>query len=151
WVEHLYLQDKLTFNSATHEYMLTDTTGNQIKFSDFSAGVPSNQRGQFKSMTDADGNVLASVTSRTADGKPSEIQRSATVNGTTYTESYLYTYISSGVNAGLVQNITQRRQTNGGAWSTIRQVDYAYYDGVEAHGNATDLKTATIKDGAGSL
>lgn len=146
WVEHHYLQDKLTYNSTLH---LTDTTGNLIKFSDFTTGVPSNQRGQFKSLTDQYGNVTQ-VTSRTTDGKPTEIQRSTTVNGTTYTESWLYSYISSGVNVGLLQNVTLRRQTNGGSWTNIRQVTYTYYDGVLAHGKANDLRTATIKDGSGN-
>ncbi len=149
WVEHFYLQDKLTYNSTAHEFTLTDTTGNQIKFSDFSTSLPANQQGQLKSLTDRDGNVTQ-VTSRTTDGKPAEIQRSTTVNGTTYTESYLYSYISSGTNAGLMQNVTLRRQVNGGSWTTIRQVAYTYYDGVLAHGNANDLRTATIQDGSGN-
>src|SRR5207245_10278181 len=123
WVEHFYLQETLTYNSGAHEYSLVDTTGNTIKFSDFSTTLPMNQRGQFKSLTDPQGNVT-SVTSRTSDGKPSEIQRSSTVNGTTYTESYLFSYIGSGTNAGLAQNVTLRRQTNGGSWTSVQQVAY---------------------------
>ena len=45
---------------------------------------------------------------------------------------------------------TLRRQLNGGAWTTVRQVSYVYYDGTQAHGNAGDLMTATVKDGAGN-
>src|SRR5260370_15542385 len=78
WVEHFYLQDKLNYNGGSNEYVLTDSTGQQLKFSDFTAGIPVNQRGQLKSLADAQGN-LTSVTSRTSDGKPSEIQRTATV------------------------------------------------------------------------
>jgi hypothetical protein len=48
-------------------------------------------------------------------------------------------------------NVKLRRQVNGGAWTVVRQVDYAYYDGVEDHGNAGDLKTATVKDGSGNV
>src|SRR5262249_24077529 len=107
------------------------------------------QRGAVKSFTDADGNVTA-VTSRNSDGKPTEVQRSVTVGSTTTTESYLTTYLTSGVNAGRVSNVTLRRQVNGGAWTTVRQVDYTYYDGVVSYGTLGDLKTAVVKDGAGT-
>ena len=50
-----------------------------------------------------------------------------------------------------MQNVTLRRQVNGGAWSIVRQEEDVYYDGVEAHGYAGDLKTATLKDGAGTV
>jgi RHS repeat-associated protein len=144
-----FVLDQLTYNSANQEFVLTDTAGNQIRFSDFSAGLPVNQQGQFKSFTDPDGNVT-SVTSRTADGKPTEVQRTAGSGSTAVTESYLYTYIASGTNAGLLQNVTLRRQVGGGSWSTVRQVNYAYYDGTQPYGNAGDLQTATILDGAGN-
>jgi RHS repeat-associated protein len=150
WVPHFYIQDKLTYSSSAKQYTLTDTTGNQITFSDFSTSYPANQQGQFVSLTDPDGNVIQ-VTSRTSDGKPAEVQRSVTVGSTTTTESYLYTYVGSGTNAGLMQNVTLRRQVNGGSWTTIRQVAYTYYDGVLAHGNANDLRTAAIEDGSGNV
>ena len=38
------------------------------------SGIPSNQRGQLKSVTDPGGNGVT-VTARTADGKPAEVQR----------------------------------------------------------------------------
>src|SRR5205823_1277949 len=85
------------------------------------------------------------------DGKPAELQRSTTVSGVTTTESLLFSYVASGTNAGLGSNVTLRRQVNGGTWTVVRQVDYTYYDGVEAHGNAGDLKTAVLKDGAGTV
>jgi RHS repeat-associated protein len=149
WIPRFYDQDTLVTNTNGHEYIFTDTVGDQIRFSDFSSSVPVNQRGAFKSFTDADGNITQ-VTSQ-ANGKPTEVQRSVTVNGTTTTESLLYSYVGSGVNAGLISNITLRRQVNGSAWTTIRQVAYTYYDGVLAHGNANDLRTAAIEDGSGNV
>jgi oligoribonuclease (3'-5' exoribonuclease) len=47
-------------------------------------------------LTDEFGNVT-SVTSHTASGLIQEVQSSNTVGSTTVTESYLYTYISSGI------------------------------------------------------
>src|SRR5437588_362459 len=75
----------------------------------------------------------------------------AIANPDTITESYLYTYASSGPNAGLLESVTLRRQTNAGPWSTVRSIDYAYYDGVEANGNRGDLKTAILRDSAGGV
>jgi hypothetical protein len=69
-----------------------------------------------------------------------------TVNGTTYTESYLYSYNGS----GLISNVTLRRQVNGGSWTIIRQVAYTYYASGESHGNVGDLKLAVIEDGPGN-
>jgi hypothetical protein len=64
FTEHYFLQDKLTHSGT--QYTLTDTTGNQIVFWDFSVSLPS-QRGAFQSFTDPDGNTV-SVTSRDANG-----------------------------------------------------------------------------------
>jgi RHS repeat-associated protein len=130
------------------DFTLTDTTGNQIAFYGFDSSVPPKQRGQFKGLTDKDGN-LTQVVSHTNDGLIQEVQRTDNASGVT--ESYLYSYLPSGdPNAGLLSNLTLRRKSGGGQFSTVRQVDYAYYTGSEANGNLGDLKTATIKDGAGN-
>src|SRR5207244_7717061 len=86
WVARDVVQDTLASASGGGEYVFTDTAGDVIRFTDFSTSLPSNERGAFKSFTDADGNV-ASVTSWTSDGKPAEVQWSTTVGGSTYTES----------------------------------------------------------------
>jgi hypothetical protein len=113
YVPRFFVQDSLSSNAAAHEFLLVDSLGDKIRFYDFS-GQP-NQQGQFKSFTDPDGNLLA-VTSLTSDGKPAEVQWSTTAGGTTYTESYLYSYLpGSDANAGLLANVTLRRQVNGGA------------------------------------
>src|SRR5205807_2461712 len=58
---------------------------------------------------------------------------------------------ASGLNAGLVASVTLRRQVNGGAWTTVRQAVYTYYDGTQPFGNQGDLQLATILDGAGNV
>src|SRR5207253_2726079 len=117
-----FLQETLSDNTTTGEFSVTDTAGDVVKLYDFGSVPPAARKGLFKSLTDPDGNTT-SVTSWSND-KPAEVQRSNTTNGTTVTESYLYTYIASGANAGLVSNVTLRRQTNGGAWTTVRQAAY---------------------------
>jgi hypothetical protein len=144
-----FVQDTLTH--ANGEFVVADTAGDQIHFNDFT-GAPFNPRwGRFTSMTDPAGNVTA-VTSWTADGKPAEVQRTTPPGQSPrVVESYLYRYVPSGVNRGLFSNVTLRRQTDGGPWAVVRQVDYSYYETGEAHGNPNDLKTAVVKDGAGNI
>jgi YD repeat-containing protein len=151
YYEHEFLADSLVHNSGTSDFTLTDTTGRKINFYDFSTSYPANQRGAFESLTDPGGNVT-SVTAHTSSGNVQEVQRSSIQGTTTITDSWLYTYITSGTNSGLLQNVTWRQKTNSGAWSTLRQVAYAYYDGSTdtSNGSAGDLKTATIEDGSGN-
>ena len=149
YVEREFMQDTLVHNTSTNEFVLTDSAGNQTRFSDFSTSLPTGQRGQFDSLTDPYGTVT-SVTSRNSTGLPTEVQRSLTSGSTTYTESYLYGYVASGVNAGLLQSVTLRRQVNSGSWTTVRQVQYTYYDGTESYGNTGDLMTAVVEDASGN-
>jgi RHS repeat-associated protein len=144
-----FLQNTFTHNTGAQEFDLTDDTGKVLRFYDLSSSFPTAQQGSFKSITDQFGNVIQ-VTAHTSSGQIQEIQSSNTVGTTTITESYLYTYITSGVNTGLLSNVTLRRQTNGGAWTNIRQASYAYYDGTQSYGNTGDLMTATIQDGSGN-
>ena len=144
-----FVQDQLTHSNG--EFILTDTAGDQIDFYDFSQGpIGSSRSGRFKSMTDASGNSTI-VTSWTANGNPAEIVRStpAGVNPPA-TESWLYSYVSSGVNQGLLANVSLRRLGADGTWTVVRQVDYTYYNSGEAYGNPGDLKTAVVEDGAGN-
>jgi RHS repeat-associated protein len=149
WTERFFGQDKLTYNSGSNEYVLTDTLGNVTKFHGFSTSLPADQRGGLKSFTDAAGNAIS--VNYTAGGAVSEVTRAATVGATTVTESLAYTHLSSpNANAGLVATATLRRKVDAGSWATVRSAEYAYYDGAEAHGNRGDLKTVVIKDAAGA-
>ena len=140
-----WVQDTLVANSANHEYVQTDTRGNQIRYNDFTV-TPANEQGALKSFTDPDGNVTA-VTAWTSAGKVQEIQRTSG----SLVESYLFSYIPTGqTNAGLMSSVILRRSSNGGStWTTVRQVMYTYYSG-EAHGNTGDLKLAQVQDGSGN-
>ncbi|MFL5245944.1 MAG: RHS repeat domain-containing protein [Gemmataceae bacterium] len=146
YTEHQFLKDSLTHVGS--EFVFTDTSGDQIRFYDFS-GTLRNQQGQFKSYTDQDGNVTTAL-AFTLDGRIQEIQRTNTTGGVTTVESYLYTYLSNGDDAGLLSNFTLRRQVNGGAFSTVRQTQYSYYGLTANHGNYGDLMMAVVKDGAGT-
>jgi RHS repeat-associated protein len=144
-----FVQDKLSH--ANGEFILTDSAGDQIHFYDFSAGLPGQSPwGRFKSMTDAYGNSTV-VTSWTADGQPAEIMRSTPAGqNPPATESWLYSYVSSGVNLGLLANVTLRRLGTDGTWTIVRQVAYTYYESGDANGNPGDLKTAVVEDASGT-
>ena len=143
-----FVQDKLVADTRHQKLVLTDTAGDQLLFNDFTvvANSTTGQPGQFVSLTDPSGIVIDKVNAYTSTGNIAEIQRT----GGGATESYLYTYLPSGdPNAGLLQNVTLRRETSSsGPWTTVRQVDYTYYTGSQPYGNLGDLMTAAIEDGA---
>jgi RHS repeat-associated protein len=151
WTPRYFMQDVFTHDTTNHLYDLTDDTGKVLKFKDFSSGVPTAEQGTFYSLTDQFGDTT-SVTAYTSSNQIQEVQSSSTVGSTTITESYLYTYLTSGTNSGLMSNVTLRRKVNSGSWTTVRQVAYTYYDGVTnaSLGNAGDLELAVIEDGSGN-
>lgn len=136
--------------SGGDQFTLTDSQGDQLGFFGFSSNLPAAQRGTFMSFTDPKGN-LTEVTSFTGDGKEAVVEHESTVGQTTIRERYQYSYLASpDPNAGLVSGVVLQRQVDGGGWTTSRQVEYAYYNGTEDHGNLGDLKTAIVKDGSGN-
>lgn len=143
-------QSTLVFDSSNDQYVLTDEMGDQLRFWSFDPSIPLARQGQFVSFTDPGGNVT-SVTAYTPSGQIAEVQRSTTTNGNTVTESWLYNYIASGVNAGLLQNVTLERQTNGGRIDVVRQAVYTYYDGTQSYGLPGDLMLAQVKNAAGQV
>ncbi|MDW8267040.1 MAG: hypothetical protein RMJ52_17095, partial [Gemmataceae bacterium] len=142
--------DTLVYESAAGQYQLTMPDGTKLWFWDFDPAKPAQQQGQFAKLEDPSGNVTE-VTTLLADGRIGEIRRSAPASGSTVTESYLFTYVTGGVNAGLIASITQRRRVGSGSWSTVRKAEYVYYDGVEPHGSTGDLKKVVVKDAADAV
>jgi YD repeat-containing protein len=145
-----YDKSALVHNTGTQEFVLTDANGNQHHFADFTSTLPPAEQGVLKSFVDPDGNAT-SVVSWSPSGQPAEVQRSTTSGGNTIVDSYLYSYLPAGTNGGLLQSVTLRRQTNGGAWSTVRQVQYTYYDGVQSYGNLGDLQKSQVLDASNNV
>jgi len=142
-----YVPDSLSHDSDANEFVFTDTSGNTVTFFDFDDSLPEKQRGQLKSRVDASG-TLTYVSAWTAEGEIVEVRRQDAlgVDG----ESWLYSYLdTSNANANKLSNVQQRRPDGMGGWEVVRQVSYAYYDGIESHGMLGDLKTATIQDSSG--
>ncbi len=142
-----FVQDSLVRREG--EIIWTDPAGNQTFFYDLTNWQQEPRWGKFKKRISTAG-VVTEVTSWTSDGRPGEIERRSLLGqNPRIVESYVFTYVTAGVNQGLTSGITLRRQVNGGKWEAVRQVQYAYYEQGESFGNTRDLKTATIKDGAG--
>lgn len=151
YLERSFFQDTLTLDAVNHQFTFTSSEGESITFHDFDSSLPPGQQGQFQAVTDRAGNTT-SVFGTNASGQPTDIRRTATVGGVTTTESYLYTYIASGDNAGLVSHVTVRRTTDGGTtWATVRQVDYTYYAADDPNGSPRNLKLVEVKDAAGAV
>ena len=144
-----YLQNALSYNSGSGLYTMTDTVGNKTEYYNFSTSLPSAQRGQVKRTIDTSGNTLDYTYN--GSGQMTEYQRAVTVGSTTTTESFLYTYLSSGTNSGKVDTVTLRRKINSGSWDTVRSIQYTYYGTGSSNGNAGDLQLVESKDGAGNV
>jgi len=135
----------LTHDEVNHLFKLTFPDGHVWQFHDLDQGTY--PEGIFKQVT-TPGGQTTEATSYTG-GRIGEVQRSHTAEGTTTTESYLYTYLASGENAGRLEYVTLRRRVDEGAWSNIRRVHYTYYGSGEDHGSLGDLKTATRQHPSG--
>jgi hypothetical protein len=145
-----FFQEQLTHDTANQPFILTDTTGRRLTFFDFTI-TPAAQQGQLKQFTDPYGNYAAiTYVSNGSDpnwGKMSEVQ--LTSQSGSLIDDYAYSYLpTTDTNAGLLGSVTLRRPVTGG-WTTVRQVNYAYYTNADTNGNVADLKSATIQDGAG--
>src|SRR5262245_155065 len=119
--------------------------GRKIRFWGFT-GVPDVKKGQFYSYTDPGGNETRVVPELEVNGKVGVVRRTGTINGTSVTEDYTYTYEPTP--DYITPRIASVTLTRNGA--SIRSVSYAYYDASNSngneYGNEGDLKTATVKD-----
>jgi|GEM_PF-6501179 len=141
----------ITYDSTDDQFVLTDGVGDVLRFNGFSSSWTTGQQGALASITNAAG-VVTAVTSWTAAGWPAEVQQSATVNGVTVINSYVYTYLpSTDPNAGNLASVVLRQKTGTGPWQTVQQVVYQYYDGTTSNGNLGDLERATVEDAAGNV
>jgi hypothetical protein len=135
---------QLNYDSTNDTYTLIDAQGDQIVLDGFGSSWLTAQQGQFAQFTSPGGETMA-VTSYTSDGHIAETQRSATSNGNTTIESWLYSYLpSTDPNAGLLSGVTERTQVNGGAWNIVQQVQYTYYDGTQTSGQ-THYSFSTLR------
>ena len=138
----------LRIDSATSEYVVTDTSGSQEWFYNLSSTDPTKPPGQIAQYIDPEGHVTSFTYS---NNQLTETQRA---NGNAV-ESWHYFYRTSGANVGELSAVVLRRSTTGtsGPWTDIREADYAYYTKTSGFTNADfgslgDLQKVTIRVGA---
>jgi RHS repeat-associated protein len=129
-------------------FTLKTPTGGQVTFGAATTLTDGRGMHRFASSTDGDG-VTTSVVS-TSGGRPTEVQRAATVGGVTHTASLVFAYGTTGGATDRVTSATLRRKVGSGAWETARSAEYTYYNTGAANGRAGDLRTATMKDASGT-
>jgi RHS repeat-associated protein len=139
----------LTHDGTNKQFVYTDSTGAQVVFHDYDSSIPAIQRGQVKAEKDAAGNTVTSATYN-GSGQLTSLARSVTTGGTTTTDTWGYTFLSSGPNSGKISNVTLTETIGGGSPVTVRSADLAYYDGTTANGTLGDLATFTVKDPGGN-
>jgi|GEM_PF-268111 len=131
-------------------FIYADSGGNLYAFFGFGSAVLAEQRGQFKSVTDAAGSRNEAIAWDTA-GRTTEIQRFAAGETAAY-ESWVYGYASASASGDQpVSDVTLRRRAGDGSWDTVRSVYYTYYAAGDTHGGRNDLKLVEIRNEADQL
>jgi RHS repeat-associated protein len=155
-------QQKISYDSGTDEWTVTDAIGNKIVFNDLpragnnlttlpGPGYPNDGvHGQILRRIDAGGQEVeydystpGQVTILRNDLATGEADRIVRTYGTVSN--------TLGGSVDLIASaILQRRASTLSAWEDVRTVEYSYYDGegVDSdHGRLGDLKLVTIRDG----
>lgn len=135
----------LEFDSSNSRFQYTDPNGQVTYFNSLTAG---SRPGEFIEFQSQGGNSI-SVTATSGD-RVTEMQRSQTVNSVTTTDSFLYTYGSSGASQDRTEHVIWRQKVDAGSWTNIRRAVYSYYDGTSSFGSLGDLKTVTTQEWDGS-
>ena len=135
----------LEHDSGNSQFEFTDSNGRVTVFNDFDTADRAGEFIEFQT----EGGTSISVTSTSGD-QIIEMQRSQTVDSVTTTDSFLYSYGSSGASEDRTVDVIWRQKVDAGAWTNIRRVVYSYYDGTDSFGSLGDLKSAVTQEWSGS-
>ncbi len=147
-----FTEDRLGADPGNHRYLLFDPKGNVTYFNDFSMSVAASQQGRFLMFQKAYGGDAPHAymaTRDTSSGVLTQVQRNDPSAGPNAYELFCYAY-QSGSNPYLDNVALQRGPSpmnpcsTTGMWTTVRKVQYTYYDGSTSDGAAGDLQSATI-------
>jgi hypothetical protein len=139
-----YVADSLQYFVNNHQYVLATSSGRQLTVADFSAFSAPIQ-GQLLSFADAFGNNVI-INRDPTTHQVTKVRR--TDPG--ITETYNYSYVPSGPDAGLLSNVTLQRGSPPDEGPIVRQVSFTYYAGGTDGGNASNMQSAIVSDGAGN-
>ncbi len=128
-----FYHDTMVHDGTYDLYRLTDTTGTEQDFFDFSSGTSADLRGRIDQTWTPFG---ATMTFSYTSGQLASVTRSVTtIDSTTTTDVYGYSYTD-----GRVSSMTLVR--NGS--TTVATETFTYYDGTTDYGNAGDLESAIV-------
>ncbi|HUO09004.1 MAG TPA: RHS repeat-associated core domain-containing protein [Phycisphaerae bacterium] len=124
---------------------LVDSQGNQATYD----GPDPGATGKIQSYSDTAGNTLHFYYD--TNGRLTSLSRTVTQNSHTIVETFTFTAVGTGVNAGLPDHIVWTRSVDGGNATPIRSVFYDYYQGTyggtDSYGNQGDLRSVAIIEG----
>jgi uncharacterized delta-60 repeat protein/RHS repeat-associated protein len=160
------VRDTLAYDGTDGKYVLKNRDGSESRFYDFSVGSSGDlRRGEVSTSKDTNGNPTDYTYDATSHRLNTIVRKQAT--GTlTVQEQFTYAYISSGTNAGKKSSVTLERKTYDSAlgqndgntsYTTVREADYAYYDGAGSgptsttYGSAGQLQSVQVKDAGGHV
>ncbi len=153
-------QDRLTHNTTTHTFTLSDSSGQTLVFYDFDSSNDAPKQGQLVSVQASGGSSSALTTTlqyaTTSDTAyvPDQLMNVVLASSSgSAVERYHYTYKpSTDLNAGLVDTIELDHSSDGGAtWTAIRKVAYVYYSGSISGGSQGDLEFAYVEAPDGTV
>jgi hypothetical protein len=143
------LDATLTQNTTNHTYVMT-VNGDTFTFDDFSGEASNGQEGSLLSVTDAYGDTTT-VESWNSAGAPTEVEETSGSGSSEVYQEFVSTYVSSGVNEGLLYTVTQEYKVGSGSWTTIETATNTYYPSGDDYGLAGELETAIVTDAGGNI
>jgi len=140
--------ETLVHDGSAGEYVLTDTSGDQIHFYDFGASE-TYEKGQFKEWVSPNGSTFT-ATYNSSGSDEGKLKNVVLTNGSSGAlETWAYSYLpSTDANAGLLSSV--QYFTAASSTVPVRQAVYTYYDGTTTGGNLHDLQSETTEDGSGN-
>ena len=142
-----FLSDTLIHDTADSTFIFRTTRGEEVRFFDFNAAWPEQQRGLVSRVVrrGQSGTPGADFTMSYTDGKLASVS-SVDANGVG--DTFAYSYIDSGINAGRLETIELlRKDSESSAQVTVSRATYTYYGVDDPNGMPGELRTATITDG----
>jgi RHS repeat-associated protein len=139
----------LVADTANHLLVLTDATGKQWKFFDFSANWNPARQGRLKEFDDRGGNITTTIYGTSGVTLDQLIEVQQTDPNPNLFHRFDFSYNLSGVSIGLLASITYS-QTNTGVTTTVRVANYSYYTSSGPNGPAGTLQRVQIADGSGN-
>ena len=144
--------DKLYTDATNNIFIFIREDGTSYEFFDFSSTHAALKQGTLSKIKDPAGNVLLEAKTWDGSGRVTTLEKSVTQNSVTTLTKRTLTYITSGVNSGLISQVDFAHKTGSGSWVTDRTALMDYYSGTgDSAGTDNELKMITVQDGSSNV